>query len=116
MVRESKACAAVAVCGTRSRLRQTTRSPRRTVSAAGLNCMPSITTVCSCAAAPKAGAATPSVAAAMTAPASASGQRVAGAGRRSATLLAQGCLDVLGMVEVGDEGGARLFEQRLQLG
>src|SRR5690242_18933143 len=116
MVRESKTCAAVAVCGTRSLLRQTTRSPRRTVRAAGLNCMPSITTVCSRASAARAGPPVPRAAVAMKAPASAVAIRIPSMAVRSAGLLAERRLDVLGVLEVGDERRPRYLEQRLQLG
>src|SRR4051812_2884785 len=116
MVRESKTCAAVAVCGTMSLLRQTTRSPRRTVSAAGLNCMPSITIVCSRASAARAGPPVPRPAVVMTAPASAVAIRIPSMAVRSAGLLAERRLDVLGVLEMGDERRTRFLEQRLQLG
>lgn len=45
MLPESNTLGAVAVCGTKSLFRQTTRSPRRTVSVSGVKRMLSITTV-----------------------------------------------------------------------
>src|SRR5579862_2773543 len=109
MLPESKALAsAVTVWGNRSLFTHTMRSPRCTVSCAGLNCRFSMTTVCTTAAA---GLSEPAVAAPVTVSAASSGS----AARLLRTRTAQLGLQCLGVLEVCLECRSYLHQQRLEL-
>src|SRR5207237_8721044 len=100
---ESKTPCAVTVCGNGSLLIHTTVSPRATLSEAGSNFTPSMTTVCSAACA----------AVAQARPAATTNHNV---DVRVRSTLLELALELLGMVEVRHEGRADLLDQSLELG
>src|SRR6516225_7813590 len=118
MLPESNACdAEVAVWGNRSLFTHTILSPRCTCNTAGLNCMFSMTTVCT---APCAGCFAPAAAMLPDERRNAAGQSQRSRARsvspgRLGTALAQSRLDLLRHVEVGHERGPHLDQQRLEL-
>src|SRR5215831_4312096 len=117
MLPEANACdAAVAVWGNRSLLTHTIRSPRCTCNSAGLNCMFSITTVCT---APCAGCVASAAALVPDESRTAASQSQRNAPRVSpsslGTALAQLSLYLLRHVEVRHERRPHLDQERLEL-
>src|SRR5215467_1427727 len=103
MAFESNVPAAVALCGTKSWFCQMMRSPRCTLSEAGWNCMPSITMVCVCR------AASVPVKTRQAAAKAAACQQAEGRFVARTDLLGERCLQLFGVLKMGNEGGARLL-------
>src|SRR5579864_1306843 len=122
MLRESNALlSAVAVCGTKSLLIHTTRSPRCTVSTSGLKRMFSMVMTCVFGAAPASDItdATPPVTSKPTRTilhdCAVNCRRFRLVRGQSSTAFFQGCLQLFGVIQMGNEGRADLYEQCLEL-